>query len=161
MRVMENYTWHVTKAHFTLGVKANVQLKSSIPIRAKVEISPKCFALGVKGWNRKKLFNMPQFTNKCWTLWPCIGRKPEKKGVASNLGSQFATLGANVPAFINILMSMFLHLLVTWGQTTSPKCSKLAPSFFRAQAMPLGKDDVHSLESGLQHLNTRSSLVYF
>jgi hypothetical protein len=49
MRVMENYTWHVTKAHFTLGVKANVQLKSSIPIRAKVEISPKCFALGVKG----------------------------------------------------------------------------------------------------------------
>jgi hypothetical protein len=31
------------KAHFTLGVKANVQLKSSIPIGAKVEISPKGF----------------------------------------------------------------------------------------------------------------------
>jgi hypothetical protein len=30
-----------TKAHFTLGVKANVQLKSSIPSSgAKVEISP-------------------------------------------------------------------------------------------------------------------------
>jgi hypothetical protein len=28
-----------TKAHFTLGVKANVQPKSSIPIGAKVEIS--------------------------------------------------------------------------------------------------------------------------
>jgi hypothetical protein len=27
-------------AHFTLGIKANVQLKSSIPIGAKVEISP-------------------------------------------------------------------------------------------------------------------------
>jgi hypothetical protein len=37
-----------TKAHFTLGVKANVQLKSSIPIGAKVEISPKGFKLGVK-----------------------------------------------------------------------------------------------------------------
>ncbi len=53
-----------------------------------------------------------------------------KKRIPSNLGSQFATLGTNVPAFINILMSMFQHLLVTWGQTTSPKCSKLAPSFF-------------------------------
>ncbi len=29
------------KAHFTLGVRANVQPKSSIPIGAKVEISPK------------------------------------------------------------------------------------------------------------------------
>jgi hypothetical protein len=27
---------------------------------------------------------------------------------------------------------MFQHLLVTWGQTTSPKCSKLAPSSFLA-----------------------------
>jgi hypothetical protein len=36
------------KAHLTLGVKANVQLKSSIPIAAKVEISPKGFTLGVK-----------------------------------------------------------------------------------------------------------------
>jgi len=36
------------KAHFTLGVEANVQLKSSIPIGAKVEISPKGFTLGVK-----------------------------------------------------------------------------------------------------------------
>jgi hypothetical protein len=25
---------------------------------------------------------------------------------------------------------MFQHLLVTWGQTTSQSCSKLAPSFF-------------------------------
>jgi hypothetical protein len=32
-----------TKAHFTLGVRANVQPKSSIPIGAKVEISPKGF----------------------------------------------------------------------------------------------------------------------
>ncbi len=37
-----------SKADFTLGVRANVQLKSSIPIGAKVEISPKGFTLGVK-----------------------------------------------------------------------------------------------------------------
>jgi hypothetical protein len=43
---------------------------------------------------------------------------------------QFATLGANVPAFINILTSMFWHLLVTWGQFATQKCSNLAPSFF-------------------------------
>jgi hypothetical protein len=30
----------VTKASFAQGVKANVQLKSNIPIGAKVEISP-------------------------------------------------------------------------------------------------------------------------
>jgi hypothetical protein len=48
-RVMGNNIWHVNKAHFALGVKANVLLKSSIPIGAKVEISPKCLALGVKG----------------------------------------------------------------------------------------------------------------
>jgi len=33
------------KAYFTPGVKANVQLKSSIPIGGKVEISPKGFTL--------------------------------------------------------------------------------------------------------------------
>jgi hypothetical protein len=37
-----------TKPHFRLGVKANVQLKSSIPIGAKLEIGPKIFTLGVK-----------------------------------------------------------------------------------------------------------------
>jgi len=34
-------------AHFTLGVRAHVQPKSSILIGAKVEISPKGFTLGV------------------------------------------------------------------------------------------------------------------
>jgi hypothetical protein len=31
----------------------------------------------------------------------------EKKRMPSNLGGQFATLGANVSAFINIMTSMF------------------------------------------------------
>jgi hypothetical protein len=52
-------------ACFTLEVKANVQLESSILIGAKVEISPKCFTLGVKAGIEKKLFNLPQVTNKC------------------------------------------------------------------------------------------------
>ncbi len=48
-----------------------------------------------------------------------IGPKAEKK-ILSNLGSQFATLGANVREFINILTLMFYHLLVIWSQTTTP-----------------------------------------
>jgi len=36
------------KACFTLGVRADVQPKPSNPIGAKVEISPKGFALGLK-----------------------------------------------------------------------------------------------------------------
>jgi hypothetical protein len=48
------------KRCFTLGVKANVQLKSSIPIDAKVEISPKGFTLGVKAVVvEKNFFNLP------------------------------------------------------------------------------------------------------
>ncbi len=39
---------HLFEARFTLGVRANVQPKSSIPIGAKVEIKPEGFTLGVK-----------------------------------------------------------------------------------------------------------------
>jgi hypothetical protein len=53
-----------TKPHFTQGVKANLQLKSSIPIRAKVEISLKRFTLRVKA-EIANIFNFPQVTNKC------------------------------------------------------------------------------------------------
>jgi hypothetical protein len=38
-------------AHFTLGVKAKVELKSSIPIGAIIKIIPKGFTLGVKEKN--------------------------------------------------------------------------------------------------------------
>ncbi len=115
---------------FALGVKANVQLESSIPIDAKVEISHKGFALGVKAEIPKKNFSIcPKLLINAELYGLVLALRLEKR-IPSNLGSQFATLGTNVPAFINILMSMFQHLLVTWGQTTSPKCSKLAPSFF-------------------------------
>jgi hypothetical protein len=46
-----------SKAHFTLAVKANFQLKSSIPIGAKVEISPKGITLEVKA-EIEKLFSI-------------------------------------------------------------------------------------------------------
>ncbi len=32
-----------------------------------------------QGWNRKNLFNLPQVTNKCWTLRPWFGPKAEKR----------------------------------------------------------------------------------
>jgi molybdopterin-biosynthesis enzyme MoeA-like protein len=57
--------WHDHKAHFTLGIRANVQPKSSIPIGAKVVINPGGFTPGVKVNIEKKLFNLPQVTNKC------------------------------------------------------------------------------------------------
>jgi hypothetical protein len=42
-------------------VRSNVQPKSSNPIGAKVEISPKSFTLGVKAEiGKKKHFNLPQ-----------------------------------------------------------------------------------------------------
>jgi hypothetical protein len=45
---------------FTLGVKAHMEPKSSIPIGAKVEISPKGFTLGVKKAEiEKNIFNLP------------------------------------------------------------------------------------------------------
>jgi hypothetical protein len=49
----------ISKAPFTLGVRDNFQPKSSVPIGAKVEISPKGFTLGVKAEIEKKLFNLP------------------------------------------------------------------------------------------------------
>jgi hypothetical protein len=50
MTMGEKYqTLCLIKACFTLGVRANVQPKPSIPIGAKVEISPNGFALGSQG----------------------------------------------------------------------------------------------------------------
>jgi hypothetical protein len=66
-------TQESNNAHFTLGVRANVQPKSSIPIGAKVEIGPKASTLGVKAELEKNLFNLPKVTNNA--LWPCIGPK--------------------------------------------------------------------------------------
>ncbi len=98
-------TQESNKAHFTLGVKANVQPKSSIAIGAKVEISPKGFTLGVEAELEKNLFNLPKVTNNA-ELYGLVLAPRLKKRIPSNLGGQFATLGTNVSAFINILTSM-------------------------------------------------------
>ncbi len=93
-----------SKARLTLGVRDDVQPKSSIPIGPKSWTWPQGLYSRSQGWNIKiYIFNLPQATNKCWTLWPCIGPKAEK----GHHGSQFATLGANLPAFINSVTSMF------------------------------------------------------
>jgi hypothetical protein len=52
--------WDKSKAHFTLGVRANVQPQSSIPIGAKVEISPNGFTLRVKGQLEKNFLICPK-----------------------------------------------------------------------------------------------------
>ncbi len=50
----------VSKARFTLGVRANVQPKSSIPIGAKSWNWPQGLYTRSQAWNRKKDFNLPQ-----------------------------------------------------------------------------------------------------
>jgi hypothetical protein len=114
---------------FTLGVRANVQPKSSIPIGAKVEISPKGFTLGVKAGLERIFSICPKLLINA-ELYGLVLAPSLEKGYHRIWAANFATLGTNVPAFINILTSMFQHLLVTSGQFATPKCSKLAPSFF-------------------------------
>jgi len=71
----------------------------------KVEISPKGFRLGVKV-ELEKIFSIcPKLLINAELYWPCIGPKVRKR-ISSNLGGQFAILGVNVSAFINILMSI-------------------------------------------------------
>jgi len=95
-----------SKARFILGVRANVQPKSSIPIGTKVEISLKGFTQWVKAEIENKNFNLPQVLINA-ELYGLVVAPTLEKRIQSNLGGQFATLGANVPAIINILTSMF------------------------------------------------------
>jgi hypothetical protein len=64
---------------FTLGVKANVQLESSIPIGAKVEISPKGFTLGVKAGIEKEISTCPKLVINV-ELHGCVLAPRLKKG---------------------------------------------------------------------------------
>jgi hypothetical protein len=58
-----------------------------------------------------------------------IGPKVEKK-ILQKLGSQFATLGANVPTFINILMLIFLHFFSNLGLNHKQKNAQSWPQVF-------------------------------
>ncbi len=77
------------KAHFTLWVKAKIELKSWISIGAITEISPKGFTLGIMAENFN-YFNLPLYG---LDLAP---RQQQKKKEPINLGGWFATFGANV-----------------------------------------------------------------
>jgi hypothetical protein len=52
----------------------------------------------------KKSFNLPQVTNRCFELYGLVLDPRIKK---KDTKGQFAILGTKVPAFINILTSMF------------------------------------------------------
>ncbi len=73
-----------------------------------VQISPKRFTLGVKADEiQKKTFQSAPSTNKMLNFYGLVLAPRLKKRVLSNLGGRFASFGADVPAFINILTSMF------------------------------------------------------
>jgi len=71
---------------------ANVQPKSSIPIGAKVEISPKGFTLGVKADIEKNFSICPKLLINA-ELYGLVLAPRLKKRIPSNLGGHFATLG--------------------------------------------------------------------
>ncbi len=88
-------TWIKTKAHFTLGVRANVQPKSSIPIGAKdKEISPKGFTLGVKAERENKFSTCPKLLINA-ELYGLVLAPRLKKNTIKFEGS-ICNLGANV-----------------------------------------------------------------
>jgi hypothetical protein len=84
----------------------------------KLEISPKGFTLGVKA-ELEKIFS----------ICPRLLINAELYGLVLPQVWKKDTMESG-RSICNPLGPMFEHLLITWGQTTSQKCSKLAPSFF-------------------------------
>ncbi len=85
-----------------LGVRADdVQPKSNIPVSVKIEWS--------RRWNRQNVFNLPQATNKCWTLWPCIWPLRLKKNGYQGIWE----------ANLQPLGPIFQHLLISQCQCSS------------------------------------------
>jgi hypothetical protein len=66
----EHWMWYDTEAH--TSVQAKVQLKSRLLLVQKLKLTPKGFTLGVKAEIEKNLFNLPQVTNKYWTLYGLV-----------------------------------------------------------------------------------------
>jgi hypothetical protein len=54
---------------------------------------------------------------------------PRLKKIPLNLVSQFAALGANVPAFVNILKVTVLPRITTLGPNNKPKKFKVGSKF--------------------------------
>jgi hypothetical protein len=75
-------------------------------------------------------------------LWPCIVPKAkEGSRIPRNLGTQIATLGADVPAFINILVNV-LAFIGNLGPNNKPKLLKNGPKVFSALT-PSVRPDLH------------------
>ncbi len=53
-----------------------------------------------------------------------------RKGYHEILGGQFATLGANVPAFLNIMTINVLAFISNLGPICNPKMLKVGPKIF-------------------------------
>jgi len=92
--------------------------KSTIPIGAKVEISPKGFTRGVKVEIEKKHCDLPQVLINA-ELYGLVLAPRLKKGYHQILVGQFATPVVNFLAFISNL-----------GPIRNPKMLKVGPKFF-------------------------------
>jgi hypothetical protein len=88
------------------GVRANVQPKSSVSIGARVEISPKGFTLCVKAETEKNHSIWPEYSINA-ELYGLVLAPRLKKGYRQIWEAKLQPLGPKVPAFINILTSMF------------------------------------------------------
>jgi hypothetical protein len=93
----------ITKAHFTLGVRAMFNPNLVFLLVQKLKSAPRVLHEESRLKEEKK-FNLTQATNKCKTL--CISPKANKR-IPSNLGTQFVAFESNIVVFINTLTSMF------------------------------------------------------
>jgi hypothetical protein len=89
-----------TKAHFTLGVKANSN--QAFLLMQNLKSAPKGYKLGVEAEIEKTFSISAKLVINAEFHGLLLVTKAEKR-IPSNLRSQFATLGANVQVFINIL----------------------------------------------------------
>jgi hypothetical protein len=113
-----------TKAHFTLGVKANVQtqIKHSYWCKKLKSVPPGAFYTRSQVWHRRNIFSIcPKFTNKCWTLWPWIGPQGwiKKKDTMEFGEPILQSLGPMFDPFTNNL-----------GPINKPKMLKVSSNFF-------------------------------
>jgi len=72
----------------------------------KLKSAPKGFTLGIKAEIEKNFSICPKLLINAERYGLVLAPRLKKR-IPSNLGGQFATLGANVAAFIDILPSMF------------------------------------------------------
>jgi len=94
----------LAKAHFTIGVRAHGQPKSSIPIGAEVEISPKGFILGVKAELKTIFAICPKLlinAKLCGLVLAQGWKKDTIKFLKPICNPMF-----QLPTFVNILTSM-------------------------------------------------------